>query len=490
MQKLNKFTTQLFTVVLPILIIVLPFFIIHPVLDNDIWFMLNHGRYILNNGFTNIEPFTVHEGFVFSFEKWLSCIIFYLLYDNFGKTGVLLLVYTVGIICSLLIWKITNLLSEGNKVIGNITALLVNILLNYYFITSRPQIFSYVCLILEFYLCELYARTNDRKYLKWLPLISLLYMQLHSTMWPMFFIVLLPYMCEFKFVRKLSSVETNYELKPIYIVALICFLVGFINPYGMWSVTYLFRSIGMTDIGIKELGHGTFIELFKFELLLVPLHLLYFIVFFFLCGFKRKLLKFEIPVRYLYFLIGTLIMYVYATRNVSYHIIFAGVILAAMYREIEIKDNISKIAVFFIIIMEVIMISLSQNYALDVLNSRQDAYDLIDELSLRCESSETKIYTNFNIGAYAEWKGFRAYIDPRAEVFYDGINQKKDVLAEFRDFEDGKISVDTLQNEYGFEYWVVSEKIAKEQLDKSDKYKLILKKGDYAVYEVVGKEEI
>ena len=59
------------------LILALPLCWVGVTMDNDFWFTINHGRYILEHGFTNIEPFTVHEGLAFSFEKWLTCITFY-----------------------------------------------------------------------------------------------------------------------------------------------------------------------------------------------------------------------------------------------------------------------------------------------------------------------------------------------------------------------------------------------------------------------------
>jgi hypothetical protein len=43
------------------------------------------------------------------------------------------------------------------------------------------------------------------------------------------------------------------------------------------------------------------------------------------------------------------------------------------------------------------------------------------------------LYTDFNCGSYAEWRGYRCYADPRAEVFLKSINGKEDILAEVWD---------------------------------------------------------
>ena len=46
-------------------------------LDNDFWFLTNTGKYIINNGFPTIEPFTIHKNFDFIVQQWLTDVIFY-----------------------------------------------------------------------------------------------------------------------------------------------------------------------------------------------------------------------------------------------------------------------------------------------------------------------------------------------------------------------------------------------------------------------------
>jgi len=41
------------------LLLCLPFFLIQIKLDNDIWFLLNSGRYVLQHGIPFVEPFTM-----------------------------------------------------------------------------------------------------------------------------------------------------------------------------------------------------------------------------------------------------------------------------------------------------------------------------------------------------------------------------------------------------------------------------------------------
>ena len=42
-----------------LLIITISFFTLR-IIDNDFWFLINQGRYIIENGFPTVEPFTIH----------------------------------------------------------------------------------------------------------------------------------------------------------------------------------------------------------------------------------------------------------------------------------------------------------------------------------------------------------------------------------------------------------------------------------------------
>ena len=48
--------------------------------DNDFWFTINQGRYILNNGFPTTVISTIHEGLSFVYQSWGTGTLFYLAY--------------------------------------------------------------------------------------------------------------------------------------------------------------------------------------------------------------------------------------------------------------------------------------------------------------------------------------------------------------------------------------------------------------------------
>ena len=127
---------------------------------NDIWFLLNHGKYVLNNGFPLIEPFTIHENFAFVMQQWLSSVIFYLSYSALGKYGLLILTLLVTGYIIFISYKLCMLLSEKRHTLSVILTTIMTTLLAYYFITVRPQIFTFAILITEIYLLEKYIKES------------------------------------------------------------------------------------------------------------------------------------------------------------------------------------------------------------------------------------------------------------------------------------------------------------------------------------------
>ena len=131
---------------------------------NDIWFLLNHGEYVLNNGFPSIEPFTIHQGFSFVMQQWLSSVIFYLSYSLLGKYGLLILTLLVTGYIIFISYKLCMLLSDNRSSLSVLISTIVTTLLAAMFITSRPHIFTFAIIITEIYLLEKYIKEDNKKY--------------------------------------------------------------------------------------------------------------------------------------------------------------------------------------------------------------------------------------------------------------------------------------------------------------------------------------
>ncbi len=242
------------TVLLVALIIAIPLavFLIRDI-DNDTWFMLNHGRYIMKNGlYPQYEPFTVHEGMEFTFQKWLSCILFWLIYKYLGKVALKLFLYGVYMAFVFAMYKLLEYIKKDAKIQNLATLVVLNAAMTQYLYT-RPQMFTYLFLAIELIVLEKYVRENKVHLLVIIPILSLVEIQLHSTIWPIILIYMLPYMFDVSFsdkiVKKLKILPVRkYKRLPIWLAFIASAAVAVINPYGFESVVYLVKSLQIPEL--------------------------------------------------------------------------------------------------------------------------------------------------------------------------------------------------------------------------------------------------
>lgn len=417
-------------------------------LDNDFWFIINHGRYILQHGFATVEPFTVHTDLAFSFEKWLTCIVFYKVYDWFGPWGMYAFMLAVFAAVIWIFHRVCLLFSRGNELVSLVLTIVFMCFLGDSFIRTRPQIFSYFFLLAGLWCLERYALSGAARCLLPLPALAFLYMQFHSTMLPIFFIIMLPYLCDFGWVRVGSIQGSRYRKWPILAAMAACVLAAMVNPYGVRSVVYLFRSLqdGGLLSTINEVHRSSFRDILAYSGGVLVCQVLYLL----LCLFRRE----RFPLRYFFMLLGTFAMALYAVRNNAFYVLMGGAVCAWELRRVPARlplaPTLKKAAAVAAVALAVVMSTHSYD-----LMARTHGYRALDELRALCPEEEVRLYTNFNCGSYAEWLGFRCYADPRAEVFLKSINGREDILAEIWASNRGGVTAAALQEKYHFDYWLV-----------------------------------
>ena len=111
--------------------------------ERDIWFILSYGRYILKNGFPHNDILSMHSNFSLVVQQWLSDIIYYISYKALGGVGIYLIVFIVNCLIIYFLYKLCMKISSNKTFNSVITASVTDILLQTYFITSRPQIFTF-----------------------------------------------------------------------------------------------------------------------------------------------------------------------------------------------------------------------------------------------------------------------------------------------------------------------------------------------------------
>ncbi|MBO6305295.1 MAG: hypothetical protein J6M62_09510 [Selenomonadaceae bacterium] len=486
--------------------------------DSDFWFILNSGKFVAENGFPYTEPFTMHEGLNFVLEQWATDIIYWEIFHYFGAEGVIAFVIIIGFFIIFIYEKICLFLSD-NVALSKILTLFFGVLIASPFLVTRPQIFSALIFLAEVFLLLKYAKTNENKYLFLIPIFSLLMINLHAALWPMIFVLMLPFTATF-FARILTKLDKEYlgekfDIMPIVFTATISFFVGFLNPYGFNAMAFLFTSYDPAVHGIiSEVQPMTLkfdfsslffvYSLFFFVFLFSGVVLisrkktpLYLILLFAGLGFLAML---AIRNVFLFYSLGTFV-FAYNLRNYEFklaklnwtflHLLpFIVIDLFVIYQIIQ-KDSIFPLPAIHIIYLIFLFVSLTvfavcygKNDGLKRIKwllvlllpyvliasmnfqNRTSEKDYIGEKYKECidvllgenDAKDLIFFTGFNTGAYAEYRGIKCYMDARPEIFAPK-NSGKDfsIIGEYIDVINGKIYYRDFVEKYNFNYMLVEE---------------------------------
>ena len=436
-------------------------------IDNDFWFTIKEGEYVINNGFPNVVPFTIYDNLNFIYQSYGAGVIFSFIYKLLGTYGILFFVMFILIIMTYFYYRLCMKVSNNNENISILVTVITMSLLAINYITTRPQIFTYLNLIIVLYIMELYSNTNNRKYLYILPIISLIQSNIHC----MFFFMLIIFMLSYIFNN-----SKEYEIKPILVTMLFMILTGLINPYGINNLLYVFNSYGQNILEktIKELQPLSFSSLFG------KIHIFIILIIYILYFKSRK----KIPIRYLLLLFGTTYLAFDTLRGVSLFIIGSFFPLVYLYKDIpniDISKYIPKIIkvliTIILFIISLIIIFIPRNYY-------PDAKEPIDYLVNNYIISDIKLYTSFSDGSYAVYKGIKCSMDPRAEVFLKKNNHKFDIYKEYYDLQMGIIDYNEYLKKYNFTHLLINKKdYLYNKLEKNSYNYIVIKEyKNYKIY--------
>ncbi len=455
------------------LILIFCLFIKSLELNNDIWFLLNHGKYVFFKGIPYIEPFTIHSDFKFIMQQWASSLTFFLTYHYLGINSLLFLVMFINILIIFISYKLCMLISDNNYKTSILTVFVIDLLLIITnFIVTRPQIFTYLFVLGMFFCLEYYIKKNSKKILFFLPIISMMQINFHASMWWLLIIFMIPYLLDgynFKLFYKES-----YSKIPIIVAIVFMFLFALINPYGVRALGYVFNSYGVSYIDnyileMMALDVHSFIGKFIFIVIII-VYLIY------LLGSRKR-----IKSRYLLLLLGTTYMAFSSYKCFSYFVI-SSIFPLSFYlkNKLKIIKNLELYPInyklqFGSLIAVLLILLFSFGKSLDI-NYKNNLQSGIDYLLKNYNQKKIILYVGYDQGGYTEFRGIKSYIDPRAEVFLKANNGKKDVFKEYYELQNRDIDYEKFLNGYNFSHVLVTEQDSFYSKIKNNKnYKLIYK---------------
>ena len=451
----SSYNKKMLYIIFFLIPIILSFICVYEV-DNDIWYLLSEGRYIVQNGIYHIDPLSMHEGFDVVVQNWASASIFWLVFSFLGKNGLLLMLVVINFFICLLMYKICMLLSNKNYLLSLLVMLVNDLVLMRYYLVTRPQIFSFIILLALIYSLELYIKSNNSKYLITIPFLSLIEANMHASLWLMLFLLMIPYIID---GMKLTYIDTQkYRLKPLLITFFVSLLIGLINPYGYKIVVFIFNSF------FNDTMHLLINELHAYSFSFSGLSFLAYCVITTTLLFYIYFRKGKIRIRYICLYFGTLLLGLISYKGLNCFFLVAIFPFAYFFKDLfpksldGFRESFIKIFKIFIPIVCLICIASFINisiYGFKNFEMENNARRVFYELDKYTENGQ-KIYSSFNYGGYAEFRGYKPYIDPRAEVFLKSNNHKEDILLEFYLLSNGKMKYKEFIEKYNFEYMLIN----------------------------------
>lgn len=494
----------------------LPIFAIRFVLDGDLYWIIKTGEYLCSAGFPKTDFLSMHTEMELVIQQWLSDVIFYKAYNILGVLGPILIVYCTFIVFSLLFYKLTSLVSNstiftiGFVFIGN-----AYIAKNY--MVTRPQIFTYCIILIELIMLEKYVATGKIKYLFVLPFLSVLIVNLHASMWSMLFIIMIMYIISALPVKIKGKSIACCKIVPLICICLLTAVCGLISPYGYKGLAFIFTA----SVGNKV--NSTISELAPLTLSFNAFDLLQFFIIALIIAVYILNRRGKTQLRYVLLTIATGAMALMYIKLVPYFIITAYPAAAHYMNNIKIdteklnkmlskKNNASnarqrtkKQKIFIISLLIICIVLIFSLLSFSVIstaveyvktNGESEYTQQLDEALLAIEkdskSTNTPIvlFNDFNSGGYIEFKGYKAYIDPRADSFVKEANNDFDYLSEYYDVKSGKIYYKDFADKYKFTYYLIENSInplMKTTLSNDGDYTAIYSSDKFTVFKAENK---
>lgn len=287
-----------------------------------------------------------------------------------------------------------------------------------------------------------------------LPLLSALLINMHCAMWWLGFAFLCPYILE-SLIRRVNC--QNMRWSHLLLTAVAMFATGFINPYGVQALVYVFSAFGDNSISssimemcapdIKSLNGACF-------------YVLLFLVV--TCYIGNRMGKTRL--RYVLLSLGTTFMALMSIKSIAYFAI--GTLIPLAYHmknlahKLVLKPGKNRRQLRLIVLFLAIIVVLSSWVQLNDYDQRKDyppAKEALTYLRENTEVSQVVLYTGFYDGGYAEYLGFRTYIDPRAEVFVKLNNKQKDIFQEYLSLQEGQLHYREFLDHYEFTHILTTD---------------------------------
>lgn len=468
--------------------------------DSDTFFLAATGRYIVENGvIPQINPFVIHQDFAIIIQQWLFDVLMYIVYGSWGNIGLfcyLILTYSVSMV---LLYKYFGLFTD-NKTHKFILLSVMGILYTSWTV-ARPTSISFIIMLILLYCIEQYRHTKKYRYLTVLPFLSLLQVNIHSSMWPMMFVLMIPYIFPYVLPRK-DNIKSNcikWFKKNRYILLTIAIMlsVGFINPNGFNGILYVIKSYKSATGGLplSELQPPTTNTIYGF-VVMIAVAVLSLYVYQNIDKWNNPDYDAQTEFTRAYMTAGVIILACPHLRNLWFLILGATPTILIVMKNIQcntskeehkIKRPFLKgvLYLFILVVAGRMFLSHASYNPITNSDSKRAPIQAVEYLK-EIDKENIVLYTEFENGAFMEWHGFKVYMEARPELYQKNINGKEDIYQEYCNVKQGNLDYTEFLKKYEFTHLVVTDNSLLDMyLSLNENYKAVVDGNGYNLYESI-----
>ncbi len=243
---------------------------------------------------------------------------------------------------------------------------------------------------------------------------------------------------------------------PIILFSFLAALSAFINPYSIDALVYFYNSYGNKYIKdyILEMQSPSFQDLKGFIVFCMYI----FVVLaysFYKAGTTR--------IRYILITLVTGYMGLSSIRNIQYFLVSFS-FLAYYYRDFDIlkatssykqkADVYTYLKLFFLFLIYCLIIFKAPRHTEKTFYQNLLPLDAANYILNNLDADNLRLFNDYDVGSFLEFKGIKTFIDPRAEVFLKSNNKKDDILNDYFEVLIGKTYYVDFIRKYGFSHFL------------------------------------
>ena len=198
---MDEKTKMKFNVLAIISILIFCFALTPKTLQNDTYYTIKIGEYIVENGIDMQDPFSWHEDLPYTYPHWAYDVAIYEIY-NLGEitgiggfTAIYISTVILAMILGVLLYVVCKKLCK-NQLIAFLVTFAVLYLLEG-FIAARAQLVTYILFVLQILFIENFLETKKKRYAVGLIILPIIIANVHVAVWPFYFVIFLPYVVEY-----------------------------------------------------------------------------------------------------------------------------------------------------------------------------------------------------------------------------------------------------------------------------------------------------